>query len=124
MAMHRGPYEPGMRDRVIAIQQLTEGIDATSGEATEAWTTLVACMPAHKADIRGMERFVAAQESAKFDRRWEINYRLDMDPDLVDVPKTRRIVFNDRVEDIVSASEIGRREGIELMTLVSTTVVA
>lgn len=114
--MRRGPLEAGKRDRLITIQQATEA-EHDSGMPGENWTTLVAGMPASKEDVSGRERFVSAQESARFDTRWVINYRADMDPDLVDVPKTRRVVYSGRAHDITSATQLGRKDGIELMTL-------
>jgi hypothetical protein len=42
-----------------------------------------------------------------------------MDPDLVDVPKLRRVLFHGRIHDIVAANQIGMREGVELLTLAS-----
>jgi head-tail adaptor len=122
MAMRRGPFDPGERDRIITIQELSVSVDPTSGEPLESWSTLIDNVPASKGDIRGMERFIANQESSAFDARFEFSYRLDMDPDLVDVPATRRIVYQNRVHDIVSAQEIGRREGIECLTLANTKV--
>lgn len=118
MATRRGAFQPGLRDRMITILQrpATDTPDSSSGEPTETWTTLVT-MPAAKTDVSGWERFRSDQQSARFDQRWEINYRVDMDPELLDVPKLRRIQVGSRVLEIVAASEIGRREGIELLTL-------
>jgi head-tail adaptor len=126
VAMRHAPFEPGHRDRTITIQQrnATDAVDSEGAPTpdTAGWTTLVANMPAAKQDIQGRERFVSNEESARFDTRWEINYRVDMDPELVDVPKLRRIVHNGRTYDIVAASEIGRREGLELLTLAGSKV--
>lgn len=122
MARRWTPMEPGERDYIITIEQVTDSVDGSSGEPLETWTTLEANMPAGKYDLQGYdlqgyERQQVNQLSARYDTRWEINYRLDMDPDLVDVPKTRRIVCRGRTHDIVAASMIGRREGIELQTI-------
>lgn len=111
-----GALEPGERDWIVEIQQVTDDVD-DSGAPLETWTTLVAHMPAAKYDVRGMERFAAQQLSASYDTRWHINYRLDMDPELLDVAKVRRLVHQGRVYDIVAASMIGRREAVELLTL-------
>ncbi len=97
-------------------------MDEASGEPTETWTTLVADMPAARTGVTGWERFRSEQASARFDDRWEINYRADMDPDLIDVPKVRRLLIGTRVLEIVAAAEIGRREGIELLTVASSAV--
>lgn len=122
MATRRGYFEPGLRDRVVTIEQrsATDTADVASGEPTETWTTLVSGMPVAKTDVTGWERFRAEQTSARFDTRWEMNYRADMDPELVDVPKTRRLVLNGRVLEIVACAEIGRREGIEILTLAAS----
>jgi SPP1 family predicted phage head-tail adaptor len=108
------------------MQQLEESA-GTSRFPVETWTPLTGAaaggvaggMFASKIDIRGAERFQADQLSARYDIRWEINYRSDMDPDAVNVPKTRRLVYKGRIYDIVTASMIGRNEGVELMTLAS-----
>jgi SPP1 family predicted phage head-tail adaptor len=107
--------EAGERDRRIVIEQLAQSI-ATTGFPVETWTTL-RTMYAQKLDLSGTERFRADQLSASYDTRWEINYVADMDPNLVGVSKQRRIVHAGQTHDIVAASEIGRREGIELLTL-------
>lgn len=43
-----------------------------------------------------------------------------MDPDLVDVPKKRRLSYQGRIYDITSASVEGRKEAIRLTTLASS----
>jgi hypothetical protein len=116
-----GALEPGDRDQIVVIQQCAADESAsTSGYPVETWSTLVAAMPASKLDLGGRERFTGQQLAAAYDTRWQINYRLDMDPDLVDVPKRRRLVHRGRVHDIVAAAQIGRRDGIELLTLAAT----
>ena len=116
MANRRGGIDPGLRDRVVTIESRTAGVDS-EGAPNDSWSTLVSACPASKGDITGWERLKADQMSARYDTRWEINYRLDMDPELVDVAKERRLTANGRVHDIVAASEIGRRDGIELLTI-------
>ena len=44
-------------------------------------------------------------------------YRADMDPDLIDVPKVRRLLYKGRVYDIVAATLLSRQEGVEVETL-------
>jgi hypothetical protein len=70
-----------------------------------------------KQDMRGRESFRGAQFSATYDTRWELHWRDDMDPDLLDVPKVRRLVYRGRVYDITAAMELGRQEGIALLTV-------
>lgn len=109
------PCDPGQRDRLIELQQLLQST-AASRLPVEAWTTLDAVF-AKRTDLTGREQFQFAQVSASADTRWEIGYRGDMDPELVNVPKLRRVSYQGRAYDIVSASMIGRRAGIELITL-------
>lgn len=109
------PMDAGVRDRQIVIQQLTPSVGA-SKFPVETWTTLCTVY-ASRYDQGGTERFIAAQLSTPATTRWEMSYRSDMDPDTVPVSKTRRLVYRGSTYDILSASEIGRREGIELITL-------
>lgn len=110
------PMEPGERDRAVTIQQLTESA-GSSGFPVETWATLVTPVWMRKLDVGSQERFAAAQLSAPYETQWEMGYRTDMDPELVNVPKTRRLLYGGRTYDITGASQIGRREGIELLTV-------
>lgn len=114
--------EPGARDRAVLIQQ-AEPTSGTSGFPRDAWSTLATVVWMEKGDTRAEERWKTAQVAAKFDSIWEMGYREDMDPELVDVPKLRRLVYQGRAYQIVGAILIGRREGIELATIASTKVV-
>lgn len=118
MAKRLTPMEAGERDVQVTIQRMTEST-GTSGFPVETWATLTT-MFARKEDLRSMERMNLDQLSARADTRWEVNYRVDLDPDLVDVAKTRRVLYKGRAHDITGASIIGRNEGIELMTLVKS----
>ena len=122
MARQSDRLQSGKRDRLVTIQQLTEGVDPESGEPTETWTTLVSQMWASQRKTSGAEAFKSDQESARFDCEWEINWREDMNPDTLDIPKVRRILFGTRVHDIVEAVEVGRRAGLCLYTLASAQV--
>lgn len=123
--MRREPVQPGERRWRVTIQQGVQGTDAEGAPET-TWTTLVERVPAARYAIRDRERFVAEQESARFDERWEIGYRADMDPDLVDVPALRRLVFRGRTIDITAASVISvggvQLMAVELKTLASTRI--
>lgn len=105
----------GQRDRLVTIQQLTASIGATRFPV-EGWADLTTVW-AHKADISGRERFTENQASAPYDTTWTIPYAADMDPELVDVRKARRLVVKGRVHDIVAAKEVGRKVAIEVQTL-------
>lgn len=117
--------KPAKRDRVIELQQRpsADAADPSSHEPIDGtWTTLVERMPAGKTNVAGWERFRANQDTARYDQIWEINWRNDMDPNLIDVPKVRRIKDGARFLDIVYAEEIGRRGGIALYTAASAGV--
>jgi len=105
----------GARDRLITVQALTESV-GESRRPVETWDTLMEVWAA-KTDIGGRERLVADQLSAPYDTKWQLPYSPEIDPDLVDVRKTRRLVVSGRVHDIVSAEEIGLKRGVEVRTL-------
>src|SRR4051812_16186218 len=100
------PLEPGERDRAVTLQTLTESV-GTTGFPVETWATLATPVWMRKLDASQRERFMAAQISAPIDTQWEMGYREDMDPELVDVTKSRRLLYQSRVYDIVSAQLLG-----------------
>ena len=114
----------GKADRWITIQQRSTADQAdSSGTPNEVgeWTTLTGSY-AEKIVIGGRERFTAEQRSAPYDTRWRIGYRSDMDPELHDIAKIRRLTYQSRIYDIVDAQLIGRREGVDVMTLAGGTI--
>lgn len=112
----------GDMDREIVIQSPTASAGG-SGFPVDTWAPLTADpIWAFRIDVGGRERFVSNQLSAPFDCRWQIYYRDDMDPELVDVPKLRRLLYQNRIYDIVAAVQMERQEGIELLTLASSKV--
>jgi len=106
----------GLRNRLVTIQQLVES-KGPSGFPVESWISLT-IVDASKNDDVGQERFNANQLSSPFDTTWQIPYLASMDPELLNVPKKRRLVYRGRVYDIVSADPVGEiHRGIELKTL-------
>lgn len=105
----------GARDRLVTIQQLTESTGG-SRYPVETWTD-VATVWAYRDDGDVGERFVENQQTAPYTTRWTIPWMSSMDPDLVNVPKDRRLVVKGRVYEITGAKELGRRGGIELTTM-------
>lgn len=118
-AVSRRSHASGQRNRLVTIQALTESVGA-SEFPIEAWVTLIVAMPASRVDIRSNEALQVGQVAASQQTRWEMHYRPDMDPELVDVPGTRRLLYQGRVQDIMAASVIGLREGLELITRMSS----
>jgi head-tail adaptor len=115
--------DTGQRDKLVTIQQLTEG-RGTSGFPTDTWTTLAAGVFMAREDVGGdvasrRERFVANQEMAVSDTRWTMLFRADMDPELLDIPKVRRLLYRGRTYNITAARPIGQRDSIELLTQAS-----
>jgi head-tail adaptor len=114
MALSR--HASGERDRLVTIQKLPDP-EATedTGYPREEWRNLTD-MIASRIELGGQERFTANQVSAPYDTRWQIPYRPDMDPEVIDVPKLRRLVVRGRVHNIVEAMVLGRYYMIELLT--------
>lgn len=110
----------GLLDREVTIQQLSV---AGSGYPTETWTELDSGVWMSKEDMRTSgfyaERVAAAQIAARYDTKWQLQWRDDMDPDVIDVPAKRRLLYRGRAYDIVQAAELGRQEGIVLYTITS-----
>lgn len=109
----------GRRNKLVTIEQLTES--APNGFPVETWSTLTTAWMARRDDL-GSERFTASQEAASTETYWHMSYLDDMDPELVDVPKRRRLSYQGRFFDIISASIIENRQGIELLTQVASGV--
>ena len=109
------PVGAGARDKLVTIEQLSES-NGASGFPVETWSPLVQVW-ASCAEPTGREAFKADQLSASADMRWEVPYRADLDPELVDVPKTRRIVYYTRVYDITSAYQVRRQTTVAVLTL-------
>lgn len=105
----------GQRDRELTLQVGTPGA-AGSGFPVMAWEDL-GTEWASRRDLSADERDKNDQETAFTETTWQIPYRADMDPELVDVPKLRRVLYEGRVYDIRSASLVGWRRHIELITL-------
>ena len=108
-------HADGERDRQVTIQSIAQGT-GTSRFPTETASDLFTAW-ASMTPLTGRERFTGAQISAPFDTQWQLPYRADIDPDLLNVPKARRLVYQGRVYDIVSAVVVGRREAVELNTV-------
>lgn len=109
----------------VTIQGLTDGVDA-SGAPLETWADLF-CAWASREGMRGErggEAMTGDQLVASQITRWIMRYDENLDPDLVDLPKTRRLVYRGRIYDIIEADPIDRAAGIELRTIASSRVEA
>lgn len=104
----------GVRTRLVTIQQ--SAAPAGGGYPKPEWTDLMT-VKMSRTDQRADERFAAGQDSAFTEARWSMRYHPDMDPELVDVPARRRLVYEGRQYNIRGASLLERRLGIEIVTL-------
>lgn len=107
---------------LVTIQKLADGVD-TSGAPTEIPSTLGTAWMARET-VSGMERFATNQLSASAVVRWTMRYRSDMDPDIVNVAKTRRLVYQSRTYDITEAESDKKQNWIAVTTLVNSAVAA
>lgn len=101
----------GQRTRSVEIQAC---VDPTA--QFPQWDTMGYAWMS-RADLGAEERFRMDQETAYEDSRWVLPYRADMDPELVDVPAFRRLVYEGRTYEIRSARPSGWKRHIELTTL-------
>jgi len=100
----------GNLDRRITIQSSPDVEDA-SFAPTEQWSDFVTVW-ASKEDLRGTERFAAMSLNATTTTRFVIRYRSD-------ITEKMRIVLDDVNYGIDSISEIGRKDGLEILATAS-----
>lgn len=110
----------GQRTLSVTIQHATQSKGA-SGMPIETFTDTrpPVWMKREAAQTfdRSAEDFRGSQISARSYHRWTMPYIPSMDPDLVDVAKTRRLKVEGRFYDIVEAQRSGNSQ-IVLTTLV------
>jgi len=113
-----GTGTPGVRNHLVTIQQLTQ-IKGGSGRPVESWTTLTrAWMERVEVNRRAeAERLTDAQLAARSDVSWVMPYQRNMDPELLGIPKVRRLVYQGRIYDITAAVPRGVHDKIELFTM-------
>lgn len=97
-------------------------IEGPSGAPVTVWQLLMPAYMAREAML-GDERLMAGTLSARQYTRWTMVFEPLMDPDTIDVPAKRRLVFEGREYDIVRARPVGPLGSlIELVTLVASKV--
>jgi hypothetical protein len=103
----------GERDFNISIEKLRDDLPA-SNFPVETWRQLF--------QTWAKREFVSMDEDTKLDQlsahtvqMWSMPYCSDLDPDVHDVPKTRRIVHMDRIYDITKAEVMPRCDGREIV---------
>lgn len=101
--MRAGPLD---RQVVIQCRSLSQN---SEGAPVESWTTF-ATVWAQKTDLRGQEYFAAQKENAEVTTLWRIRY-------LTGLKAEMRISYDNLVYDIIQISELGRRDGMEIMSI-------
>jgi len=99
--------QAGILDRFITIEKFTATQDSF-GQEIETWTKH-ANVWAKKQDIRGDEFFNAKQFESEITTRWKIRWRSDLNTEM-------RITYSNTTYNIRGIIELGRNEGLELMT--------
>ena len=94
-------------DRLITLRIRTVTGQDEYGEETETWTNV--CVWADRRDLRGQERFMAQQQLATLTAKFFVHYREDITPH-------DQLVDGENTYDIHAVREIGRREGLELLS--------
>ena len=102
-------YKPvlfaGDLNRRVVIEQSSQIDDGLS--ATLHWSAL-ATVWANVVELAGRESLQASQTYAEAITRFQIRYRDD-------VKRTYRLKYQDRIYDIISISELGVKEGQEIL---------
>lgn len=102
--------KPGRMDRHITVQQLTADSPAQDsyGTPSESWGTYKK-MWAEKRDTGGTESYMGKALQAEITTVWRVWYDSG-------ITHKMRIYYNDEGYDIVAINELGRKEGLEIMT--------
>ncbi len=114
--VRRSDVAAGKRDRLVSLVPIVQS-RAASGFPTEAQDPPTIDLWVSKEDISGRERIVMNQASAPFDTRFVLPFGDAFNPDTIDVPKVFELEYLGKRYDITAAAEIGRREGVEVLTL-------
>jgi len=112
----------GRLDRRIDLQRFTV-TQLASGEPVETWANIASGLAASYGPTRGDERFQDPQYSATE----QVEFRVRWSERLADLNPKDRIIYPallgedtitaGRVYDILAVHELGRREGLRIMTV-------
>ena len=113
----------GDRYRLVTIEGLTP--PTPPDQPVEIWSPLAQVWMARR-DLATRERFVTGQTAAALETEWTMPYLAAMDPETLDVPATRRLIYQGRQYDITGASRGDLSEGgeIRLFTVAASGVSA
>lgn len=116
MSAKRGDVAAGKRDRRVVLVPLVDTTDSSGFPIPDDSTPTIAVWVS-KDDISGRERILMDQESAPYDSSFVLPFLDAYNPNTVNVPKVFALEYEGRRYDIVNAAEIGRRNGVEILTL-------
>jgi len=113
----------GTLDRMVVIQRATV-TQSPSGEPHETWVTL-STRPASIAPVQGDERFTGEQ----FVARGQFAFTVRWASVIADLTPLDRVVYpasansppdpaGNKIYDIITVQEVGRREGLRIITAV------
>lgn len=110
----------GKLDRLIDIQAKTD-TQSMSGEPIEAWANVVSRRPCEMRPVKGDERWSTPQDVAED----QIEFRVRYSSDIVSLSPLHRVIYpalsdgdavTGRIYNIIAVHEIGRREGLSILT--------
>ncbi len=104
--------QAGKLDRRLRFEQATSSTASASGEPTLTWSEL-ATVWGSKEPLSGREATQAQQLVARIDTRFRVRYSAALA--VVTPTATFRLVCDGRTYDITAVTEIGRREGLEIL---------
>jgi head-tail adaptor len=106
-------------DRRIDIERQGGGLDDYGQPLDGGWAKLIERRPAAYRVVNGDERFTADQFVAK----QQVEFRIRYSQDVADLSPLDRIIYpasatpdESDVYDIMAVTELGRREGLSIMT--------
>lgn len=112
--------------RVLIQQREDVPVDDSGAPTDGGWTKLqyAQMSRAERRSDRVGEHFTGGQLSAQIVTQWTMRYLCEMDPDLHDVHKDRRLVYHGRAYDIVGVEVMDRKVGLVIRTIASSKVAA
>lgn len=117
----------GSLDRRITIQRMT-ATHSTSGEPQETWANLSVRRPASMWPVKGDEKFGSPEEVANEQIEFKVRYSADVaaltpldrviHPALTveQAANPTYVIPTRSIHDVLAVIEIGRREGLKLIT--------
>lgn len=109
----------GQRDRYVTIlsRPSEDAVDDSGAPIEGPWSVMGQAWMGKAAATgfdRSAERYTDEQWSARVETVWHMPYQAAMDPDQVDVPKLRRLVFGALTHDIARADLLAFEDGQQI----------